>query len=225
MSEQYNQSVATHHSSYRPPLHGMILARVLSEEEAFRNGLDVGCGTGRSAVALAKYCLHVHGVEPTQSMLDQAIPHERVTYLRGAGQRMPLVGSSIDVVTFAGSLYYAKSHALVKELKRVCRGEALVIPYDFEMLMNDVLRQFGVSPQEVETDYDHGVNFSDAADFVEIAAGSEQVTLEVRAAEVAHVLLVLSENPAASPTPLSSRRPCSSASESRRAVRDTGCCR
>ena len=189
MTEQYNQAIATHYSAYRPPLHQMILRRVLSDKETFRNGLDVGCGTGYSAVALTKYCLHVYGVEPSQSMLNEAMPHEKITYLKGTGEDSSLKDHSVDVVTFSGSLFYAKSDALIKELKRVCRRQALVIPYDFEILLNDVLRQYGLSPQETGSDYDHTVNFSDVADFMEIVAGSAQVSLEVTAPEFAHILL------------------------------------
>ena len=80
MSEYYNQAVANHYSSYRPPIHKMILESVLSNEEVFSKGLDVGCGTGYSTVALAEYCLQVYGIDPSQSMLEEARPHEKITY-------------------------------------------------------------------------------------------------------------------------------------------------
>lgn len=85
----------------------MILERVLFEEEVFNQGLDVGCGTGYSAGALAKYCTHIYGIDPSQSMLEEARPHEKITYRQGRGQDLPLPDKSIDVVTFAGSLFYA----------------------------------------------------------------------------------------------------------------------
>jgi ubiquinone/menaquinone biosynthesis C-methylase UbiE len=112
MTGDYNRAIATQYSSYRPPLHEMILDRVLSNEETFSNGLDVGCGTGYSAVALAKYCRRVYGVEPSQSMLDEAMPHAKITYLKGAGDGMPIPGNSIDVVTFAVSLFYYSKYML-----------------------------------------------------------------------------------------------------------------
>lgn len=95
----------------------------------------------------------------------------------------------MDVVTFAGSLFYTKSDILMRELKRVCRLQALAIAYDFEILLNDALRQYGIGSQVPGTDYDHNVNFSDCADFLEITAGHEQVSLEVSATELAHILL------------------------------------
>ncbi|KAA3660942.1 MAG: class I SAM-dependent methyltransferase [Chloroflexi bacterium] len=192
MSTQYNQATAFHYASYRPPLHSMILEYVLSSEDRFNNGLDVGCGTGYSAIALSKYCEHVYGVEPSLSMLEKASPHHKITYQQGSGADLPLPDKSIDVVTFAGSLFYAKSDELVKELKRVYQNQAVVIPYDFEVLLDDVLRQFGIRLEETASDYDHTVNLSGCEDFQEMLVSKERINLEVTPIEMAHLLLASS---------------------------------
>jgi SAM-dependent methyltransferase len=189
MAEQYDEAIATHYSSYRPPLHQMILQKALSSEEPFDAGLDVGCGTGYSAVALADHCQRVYGVDPSQSMLDRAINHPKITYLKGTGGNIPLPDHSVDVVTFAGSLFYAKSDALTEEMMRVCRSRALAIPYDFKLLLHDVVRQCGIDAKEAEGLYDHATNFSGIAFFREITVGRELVSLELTAAELAHAIL------------------------------------
>ena len=63
--------------------------------------LDIGCGTGRSSVALAEFCGHVVAIDPSQEMLDAATPHRKITFSQGAGERIPLPNRSIDIVTFA----------------------------------------------------------------------------------------------------------------------------
>lgn len=189
MAERYDGAVAAHYSSYRPPLHQLILQKVLTGERVFDDGLDVGCGTGYSAVALAKYCQRVYGVEPSQSMLDRAIPHAKIIYLTGTSGNIPLPDHSVDVVTFAGSLFYAQSETLAEEMKRVCRSRALAIPYDFEILLGDVVQQCGLAAKEAEVHYDYAANFSGIAFFREITVGREQVSLEVTAAELAHIML------------------------------------
>jgi ubiquinone/menaquinone biosynthesis C-methylase UbiE len=189
MTQQYDRAVAAHYSAYRPPLHQMILQKALSGSGPFDDGLDVGCGTGYSAVGLASHCQRVYGIEPSQSMLDRAIPHPRVLYRKGTGEALPLPDHSVDVVTFAGSLFYAKSDALSDEMKRVCRDKALVIAYDFELLLKDVVRQCGIDATETESPYDYTVNFSESALFREVAVGREQVSLDLTAAELAHILL------------------------------------
>lgn len=207
MSEQYSQATAIHYSAYRPPLHGMILGRVLSGEEVFTRGLDVGCGTGYSAVALAQYCAHIYGIDPSQSMLQEARPHPKITYQQGTGEDLPLPDKSVDVVTFAGSLFYAKSQLLIKELKRVCRNNALIIPYDFEVLLADTLIQCGLKLEKRGSDYDHEINFSGHADFIELMRGKEQINLEVRAIELAHILLASADSYGAFVEKYDSREP------------------
>jgi SAM-dependent methyltransferase len=189
MTERYDSTAAAHYAAYRPPLHRMILGRVLSGDESFETGLDVGCGTGYSAVELAAYCAHVYGIDPSPSMLSRATAHERVSYLEGAGERIPLPDGSVDLVTFAGSLFYADSAATRGELRRVGRHGAVVIAYDFEILLDEVLHQIGVDARVGETDYDHRANFSGARGFEELAVGSERIGLRLSAAELAHILL------------------------------------
>jgi SAM-dependent methyltransferase len=189
MSEQYNQTTAFHYSAYRPPLHSLILQRLLSDQEIFDTGLEIGCGTGYSAEVLANYCLQVYGVDSSQAMLKEARPHQKITYQQGTGEDLPLPDKSVDVVTFAGSLFYAKSGSLIKELKRVCRKSTIVIAYDFEVLLNNALLQFGINPEKAQSNYDHEINFSDSVDFMEIITGQEQITFEVTSEELAHLLL------------------------------------
>ncbi len=189
MTTPYNQITALHYAAYRPPLHALILTRVLSSNEAFDQGLDVGCGTGYSAIALSKYCRHVFGIDPSQPMLQKAAPHEKITYLPGVADDLPVPDRSVDGVTFTGSLFYAKSSALVEELQRVCRAQALIIAYDFEVLLADVLLQRGIRLDKVQSDYDYEIDFSDSPGLTELMKGKEQIDLGVSASELAHILL------------------------------------
>lgn len=54
------------------------------EEREIAVGLDLGCGTGYSALALAHHALGVVGVEPSPHMLRRATAHPRVRYVTGA---------------------------------------------------------------------------------------------------------------------------------------------
>jgi ubiquinone/menaquinone biosynthesis C-methylase UbiE len=189
MTERYDAIAAEHYAAYRPPLHKLILGRVLSDDESFSRGLDVGCGTGYSAAALADYCTRVYGIDPSPSMLTQAMVHERVFYLGGAAERIPLPDGSVDVVTFAGSLSYADSDSTRDEIRRVCRRGAVIVVYDFEALLGEVLRRCGIDAREGESNYNHRANFSAVTSLTELAVGSERVTVEVTSSELAHVLL------------------------------------
>jgi SAM-dependent methyltransferase len=189
MTERYDEIAAAHYAAYRPPLHQMILRRVLSPQETFSVGLDVGCGTGYSAIALAEHCELVYGIDPSPSMLRRAAPREGVIYLQGAAERIPLPNHAVDIVTFAGSLFYADAAAAGEEIRRVSREGAIVVAYDFEILLEEVLRRFGMERSVKESDYDHRVNLSGAFGFEELLVGSDRIALDVTGAELAHLLL------------------------------------
>jgi len=189
MSEKYNKIVANHYSAYRPPLHEIILKKVLSENEKFECGLDIGCGTGYSAIALTNYCSHVIGVEPSKSMLDKSIPNKKITYLQGFGNCLPPSIQSANIVTFAGSLFYTKSSELTKELKRVCSDNALIVVYDFMVLFEEILGFFDIKRKKTDSDYNHEENFNDNTSFNKISSHKEQISLTVTAEDLAHVLL------------------------------------
>ena len=189
MIEEYSQTLAKHYSSFRPSLHEEILRRLLIEGETFEYGLDVGCGTGYSSIALADYCSRVYGIEPSESMRKEAIRHKKVFYLEGSGEALPLPAGSIDIATFAGSLFYTRSLALVDELKRVCRDRSPVIVYDFEILVGTVLSQLGINVRDDEPGYDHGLNLSGYDSFTEQTTAKAQIDLYLNSVELAHVLL------------------------------------
>lgn len=65
----------------------------------------------------------------------------------------------------------------------------MVIPYDFEILLQEIVQQGGVAAQEAELHYDYATNLSGIRRFREVLVGREQVSLEVTAAELAHIAL------------------------------------
>lgn len=190
MTERYDGQAARHYAAFRPPLHRLALERVLGTGERFAVGLDVGCGTGYSTVALADFCDRVFGIDPSPAMLKAAPPHPRITYLPGLGESLSsLPAPRFDVVTFAGSLVYTKSDALRRELTRVCPPSGTVVVYDFEILLAPFVEELGIARPEVASDYDHQLNLSDWPEFELVSDGTERIRLSASAGELAHLLL------------------------------------
>jgi len=80
MSDEYDRITAEHYAAYRPPLHQLILSKCLNENQNFASGLDVGCGTGFSTIALSSFCKKVIGIDPATEMLVRAIDADNVSY-------------------------------------------------------------------------------------------------------------------------------------------------
>ena len=80
MSNDYDNITAYHYSVYRPALHLPILESCL-EGKYFEKGLDIGCGTGHSSIALANFCNEIVGLDPSSDMLNKTIFDKKVNYL------------------------------------------------------------------------------------------------------------------------------------------------
>ncbi len=218
MTERYDTAAAAHYAAYRPPLHRLILRRALGDDARFGDGLDIGCGTGYSALALAELCERVVGVDPSPAMLERATPHERVRYLPGSGDALPLPDHSADLITFAGSLFYTDTPATHAQARRVARPNALAVVYDFDL---DLAPAFAAvlpkppppdmtqpPPPETSSEahsetpasdapsalpapsaYNHRINLTGSAGFAERLVRHETVPVPMSPSQLAHVLL------------------------------------
>lgn len=102
---------------------------------------------------------------------------------------IPVLDRSVDLVTLAGSLFYVNFASLVVELKRVCRGNAFIIPYDFYVSLEGVLDE---SQVESTNEYDPTVNLSGITEFVEISVNKDRIDLELTPSELAYLVLATS---------------------------------
>jgi SAM-dependent methyltransferase len=189
MDERYTAAMARHYAAFRPDLHEQLLERVLPADRSFAAGLDVGCGTGYSARALAHRCASARAIDPSAAMLERAAAHGRVTYVQATAERVPLSDDSVDVVTFAGSVSYVERAAAAAEARRVCRSEGYVVCYDFEVRLGALLDRWDAPPAAADPAYDHAGNFSGVAGFGVADARSEGIALTLTPGEAAHVLL------------------------------------
>ncbi len=145
MPTEYDPITAKHYAAYRPCLHLPILQKCIKNEH-YALGLDIGCGTGQSALALTNFCNKVIAIDPSESMLQNAMPHNQIEYQHCNGQDLQFEANIFDCITFAGSLFYAKSQHLLNEVEKVAKPNAQVIIYDFMVLLDPTLEQLGVTP-------------------------------------------------------------------------------
>lgn len=96
-----------------------------------RSILDIGCGTGRFAVALhERFDAPVIGLDPSRSMLDQArqvIDHPAVQFVRAKAESLPLPAACTDLAFL--SMVYHHLHDAARtadELSRVLRAHGHV---------------------------------------------------------------------------------------------------
>lgn len=190
MSHRYDDAVARHYAAFRPPLHEVILARLVSPSSTYGSGLDVGCGTGRSALALAHHCRHVTALDPSTAMLQRAVPHPRIRYLAMDCAALVQTGAApFACITFAGSLCYAKGPALRAALPRLLAPGGDILVYDFEVLLDEVDATLGFEDSRVRSDYDHALGLDGWPEYHRDLHGSDQVNIDLTAEQLAHLVL------------------------------------
>lgn len=96
--------------------------------------LDVGCGAGALALALAPFVREVVGVDPVPELLalarERAAGLAHVEFVEGDGVKLPFADFSFDLAGTARTLHHVRRPELVvAELARVTRpgGHVLVI--------------------------------------------------------------------------------------------------
>ncbi|MEO0898990.1 MAG: class I SAM-dependent methyltransferase [Bacteroidota bacterium] len=191
--EDYGLQTAHHYAAYRPPLHEPILRHILPENKEFDHALDIGCGTGHSSHALSSFAKRVMGIEPFQTMLDKAIPTDKVSFHLVKSESLPFLQGSFDLITFAGSLHYAKSQALLGEIERLSRENGYVLAYDFDIQLQDYYQALNI--QTPPSDYDHRVNFEGlhTEQLVLKKKGHGKLNFSLNSQELLHLILSVRE--------------------------------
>lgn len=189
--KEYDSITAYHYAAYRPPLHSTILQQLLGSTKHYKSGLDIGCGTGHSAIALTQFCDHVTGLEPSLSMLQNAISNPHVQYIHFSNKNLPFENCLFDLISFAGSLYYCKSQALLNELSRVSKKGAVVLIYDFQVEISEILIRLGIPKDLLESNYNHAENFSglNTKDFKLISTQKNELNCSISPKELMHLIL------------------------------------
>lgn len=137
---------ALYHES-RPSFHAQSLMNYHQKnpEIVYQAALDVGCGTGQSSVALAEWCDKVIGIDNSQSMLDYAVSHEKVTYQLADAENMPFPAGSFDLVFVASSFHWFEKRKFLNQVNKVLKPSGKLLIYDsyvHEGLSKDFMREF-----------------------------------------------------------------------------------
>jgi ubiquinone/menaquinone biosynthesis C-methylase UbiE len=129
------QKFAASRAARNEPILELILH--MARPERGDTALDVACGPGLLACALAKTMHHVTGIDLTPAMLDKARQTQReqgignVTWDQGDVTALPYPGASFDIVTCRFSFHhFANPASVLREMRRVCRPGGRIVAAD-----------------------------------------------------------------------------------------------
>src|SRR2546425_8231828 len=95
-------AAVTLYDAARPYFHPLVfthLSRLLPSSPKPALALDVGCGTGHSAEALAMFSECVVGLDISAPMLRQARRRKSCAWVQGSAEELPFASETFNIVT------------------------------------------------------------------------------------------------------------------------------
>jgi ubiquinone/menaquinone biosynthesis C-methylase UbiE len=92
-------SSAKHYARFRPYFHPLVIERIGEITGPVECALDVGCGTGQSALALLAVAGNVFGVDAAGEMLRYAPQNRRITLREAPAEALPFTDDSFDLLS------------------------------------------------------------------------------------------------------------------------------
>ena len=177
VTRQFDDVAARYEKS---PVHAegpdLALFRETAERLRPRHALDVGCGPGHVALALAPFCAHVHAIDASPAMLAIAARrareagHGHVDFQEASAAGLPLADATMDLVTCRFSAHHWRRVAAgIAEIGRVLRPGATLILTD-GLAPDDPLADTHLQAIEVLRDPTHVRNYTVSAWMALLAA-------------------------------------------------------
>jgi SAM-dependent methyltransferase len=125
-------TAAERYARNRPYFHPLVIARVrtfLKLPRPVPLALDVGCGTGQSALALTDIALSVIATDLSPSMLAHAPVNERIHYVEAPAENLPVNDRSVDLLTVSLAFHWFDRRGFLAEAHRTLRPTGTLVIY------------------------------------------------------------------------------------------------
>ncbi len=120
-------ALAAQYDAYRPhyPPEALSFLVTLADLDSTSDVADIGTGTGRIAIELAKYVRVVYGIDTASGMLERLIEAAQEEWLgniraiEASGEDTTLPSESVDLAVLAQSFHWMDKPAVLKEMHRI----------------------------------------------------------------------------------------------------------
>ncbi|WP_084251365.1 class I SAM-dependent methyltransferase [Kosmotoga arenicorallina] len=135
--EYYDEIASKYDYMYEEPywvLYHMLLELLISDQRINGRILDLGTGTGRWAIDLAKKGMNVVAIDPSEKMLSVAkmkahLNEVKIDFMKAKGEALPFEKDYFDAVLAMGDVisYCDSPMKLLSEVNRVLKPEGKLV--------------------------------------------------------------------------------------------------
>lgn len=143
-----HRSAAQRYAAARPYFHPLVAARIsaFTVTPRFGRALDVACGTGQSARAIADIADTVEAIDISPEMIAEAEPPPGVRYQVAPAEKLPFPERHFDLITVGLAFHWFDQAAFLAQAARVLKPDAWLVVYNNgfngEMSENAEFRQW-----------------------------------------------------------------------------------
>jgi ubiquinone/menaquinone biosynthesis C-methylase UbiE len=97
---------AASYTRYRPTYPTALFAWLAGLTDRHELAWDCGCGNGQAALGLVPFYRSVVATDPSRQQIDNATPHERISYGVATAEESGLSAASVDLTVVAQALHW-----------------------------------------------------------------------------------------------------------------------
>lgn len=112
---------AADYTRFRPNYPSGLFAWLAGLTTSHETAWDCGCGNGQASAGLTPYYQRVLATDPSRQQIDNAHPHEQISYRVATAEESGLDAGCIDLVLVAQALHWFDFERFYAEVRRVSR--------------------------------------------------------------------------------------------------------
>lgn len=121
------------YAKYRPGYPAELFQYLGSVVTSHDVAWDCATGNGQAAVALASYFASVIATDASETQIEAALTHERVSYRTASAEASGLSDNSINLLTVGQALHWFDTDRFFAEAQRVLRPDGVLAIWCYEL--------------------------------------------------------------------------------------------
>ena len=117
---------AIDYARYRPDYPAELFEFLASVVKQHDLAWDCGTGNGQAALQLAGNFDRVIATDPSEKQIQNALPHEKISYVVATAEATSIPAGSVDLITVAQALHWFDFESFYREVLRVLKPQGIL---------------------------------------------------------------------------------------------------